>query len=164
MKRLAPQTQDLLPEGAIVRVTPWRRQIFWVGAAIMGFLAAYILIYALRSGRPVVALGMLGYGLFGLALARTAICGVIVESSGIRARSTFRTYQWRWAEIRRFELRERGETPRFRVHLQNGQVRGFLGFFARTPAEETRAKELFEAMQARLQAEQLKLAEVRPAR
>jgi hypothetical protein len=25
---------------------------------------------------------------------------------------------------------------RFRVHLKDGKVRGFLGFFARTPAEE----------------------------
>jgi hypothetical protein len=144
----------LPPDGTIIRVSPWRRQIFWVGAAGMGFLALCVISYAVQIGRPAVALEAIGVFLMGLASARWAICGVAIDSSGLKARSTFRTFNWRWDEIERFELRERGETPRFQVHLKNGKVRGFLGFFARSPEEEERARELFQALQTRLRMEQ----------
>jgi hypothetical protein len=147
-----PSTK-LPPDGTIIRVSPWRRQIFWLGAVGMGVLTVGVVIHAMQISRPAAALESLGFVLFGLALARMAICGVIVEGSGIKARSTFRTYRWRWEEIERFELRKRGETPRFRVHMRDGKVRGFLGFFARSSEEEARAQELFEALEDRLQAE-----------
>jgi hypothetical protein len=145
----------LLPEGEILRVSPWRRHALWVIAAAAAALSAFALVQALQGGGAASLPRGLAYAIFAGFLARGAINGVIVEPWGIKARDTFRTYQWRWEEIERFELRAKGETPRFRVHLRNGEVRAFLGFYARA-AEEERAWTLFRALEERLEAERAK--------
>lgn len=86
--------------------------------------------------------------------ARMALSGVSATAQGVRARSTWWTYSWCWDEVERFELRERGEVPRFRVHLRKGgRVHGFPGFFARSREQEARGRALFRELEKRLEAE-----------
>lgn len=90
------------------------------------------------------------------ASIRMPLSGVILEQRGVKARSLWRTYHWQWDEIEKFELRNRGETPRFRVHLTDGSSKGFLGFFARSPEQEKKGQLLFEALEERLEREHAK--------
>lgn len=153
------EKQDYLPSnGTIVRVAAWRRQGLWFCSAAAASLAICVIVYAVSSGRPVAATGALGYLAFAGGLTRGAMSGVVVEENGIKARNIWKTYHWRWDEIDRFELREKGENPRFQVHLRNGQVRGFLGFYARSDEEEARAQHLAESLQVRLERDQAKAA------
>jgi hypothetical protein len=98
-------------------------------------------------------LGLLGFGFAAAAAARMAVSGIVLESRGVKARTTWWTYHWRWDEIESFELRKRGEGRRFRIHLCDGRVRGFLGFFARSAEQEARGRALFEELEERLKAE-----------
>jgi hypothetical protein len=123
-------------------------------AGVTGVIAVLVLVHAVQIGRPAAILQGLPYAILAAFIARGAMNGVIVEPWGVKARTTFRTYRWRWDEIERFELREKGETPRFRVHLRNGRARGFLGFYARTAAEEEKSQALFKALEERLETEQ----------
>lgn len=86
------------------------------------------------------------------------LSGVIFESQGVKARTVWRTYHWAWDEIERFELRDRGEVPRFQIHLRDGTTQGFLGFFARSSTQEARGQALFEALANRLETEHSKSA------
>lgn len=125
--------------------------------------AICVLVYAIRASQPAALIMTAGYGLFAFVLARGALGGIVLSADGVKARSTWRTYHWRWDEIKNFELREKGETPRLRVHLTNGRVHGFLGFYARTKEDEERGQELFAALEERLKREQAYGAE-RPCR
>jgi hypothetical protein len=152
----APNTEaSILPlDGTIIRVSQWRRQMAWVPAVFYAFFAVCSAAYALQKGVPAAALlGVLGFGFAAVLSARAALSGVILESGGVKARGTWRTYYWRWEEIECFELRERGEMPRFRIRLRNGKTPGFRGFFARSPEQEARGQALFRALEARLEAE-----------
>jgi hypothetical protein len=150
----AIMSTSILPsDGTIIRVSEWRRQILWVGTVVFGFVGFSVVISAIQIGRPLAIIpALIAVGVI-VASIRMPLGGIILERTGVKARSLWWTYRWHWNEIERFELRKRGETPRFRVHLKDGNVRGFLGFFARTPEEEARAKELFQALQDRLQIE-----------
>jgi hypothetical protein len=163
-------TDDSLlpPDGTIIRVSDWRRQALWAATAIFASFAASLVVYTIQVQEPAILLGALGYGCGAALFGRGALQGVILEPDGIKARGTLRTYQWRWDEIEHFELRERGETPRFRVHLRNGTTKGFLGFFSRTAEQESKARMMLKALDERLKVEQerrlaepLKLAEDR---
>jgi hypothetical protein len=144
---------SLPPDGTIIRVSPRRRQTRWIGAGLFGLFAFCVTLYAFQAGRPTLALASLGYVLAAFGFGRLALGGVVLGDR-VRARSFFKTFTWQWEEIKRFELRQRGETPRLRVHLKDGTTRSFLGFFAQTSSEEARADELLEALQVRLQNEQ----------
>lgn len=152
----APSTETsiLPPDGTIIRVSQWRGQMAWIPAALYAFFAVWSAAYAIQKGVPAAALlGVLGFGFAAVLSARMALSGVILESRGIKARGTWRTYDWRWEEIEGFELRERGEMPRFRIHLRNGKTLGLRGFFARSSEQEARGQALFRALEARLEAE-----------
>jgi hypothetical protein len=153
----AEAASALPSDGKIIRVSEWRKNFLWLGAFVFGFVGLSVVVSAIQIGRPSALLPALtAIGVI-VASFRMPIGGVILERSGIKARNLLRTYRWQWNEIERFELRERGETPRLRIHLRDGQTKGFPGFFARTPAEEARAKELIQALQDRLQSEQSQL-------
>lgn len=149
-------TAILPPDGTIIRVSQWRQQIAWIPTVLYGLFALWSPVFAAQKGSPLAGriIGVLGFGFAAAVSARMALSGVMIEHEGIKARSAWWTSHWRWEEIERFELRARGELPRFRVHLRDGQVRGFLGFFARSPVQEARSKELFRALEQRLRAEQ----------
>jgi hypothetical protein len=156
---MAMQSTILPPDGTILRVSQWRRQSGWIPTAIFAFLAIGTLIEVVQESHPVSALvGPLGLGLVALGFARMSLSGVILESQGVKARTVWRTYHWTWDEIERFELRDRGEVPRFQIQLRDGTTRGFLGFFARSPAQEAKGQALFEALRNRLETEHAKSA------
>lgn len=145
---------DLPPDGTLIRVSQWRRRMAWIPTVLYALFALWSPVYAIQEGVPAAMLiGVLGFGFAAAVSARMALGGVILEPNGVKARNIWRTYHWRWDEIERFELRQRGEVPRFRIHLRDGKVRGFLGFFARSPAQEARGQAFFKALQERLRAE-----------
>lgn len=152
--RSATSASILPPDGALIRVTESRRKILWVGAAGFGFVGFSVIISAIQVERPIAILPALVAGGLIVVSFRLPLSGVILERTGLKGRNLWWTYRWRWYEIERFELRQRGDTPRFQVHTRDGKVRGFLGFFSRTPEEERRAEELFQALQHRLREEQ----------
>lgn len=151
-------SQTLPAEGTIIRVSAWRRQVLWALACLPIIFAVCVLVFAIKSGQPAASLIIAVYGLFAFVLARGALGGIVLSENGIKARSTWRTYRWRWNEIEKCELRKKGETPRFRVHLVNGRVHGYLGFYARTQEDEERGQELFAALEERLARERARSA------
>jgi hypothetical protein len=140
----------LPPYGQIIRVSDWRRRLLWFCAVGFGFLGISVIISAAQLGRPLALFPALVALAVIVVSARLPICGVILEQWGVKGRNIWRTYRWQWGEIERFELRDRRDSPRFRIRLCDGRIKGFPGFFAQTPAEEARAKELFQALQDRL--------------
>jgi Bacterial PH domain len=84
------------------------------------------------------------------------MAGILVESEGIKARKANGTSRWRWDEIERLELRERGERRRLRVHLRNGTTEKLSGFFAWSEKEEVKSQALFRALEERLEGEKAK--------
>lgn len=147
----------LPPDGAIVEVSPWRRQLGWIVAAVFLSIDAVILINAIK----IASLAAAGLGLFAIALAvfavRMPLSGLTLSNEGIQLRSAWWTYRWRWEEVGRFELRDRGNIPRLRIHLRNGKVQKARGFTARKPTEEERCRALFDALEERRQREQARL-------
>lgn len=151
---MATGTLDLPQDGTIIRVSQWRRQVTWIPSAIFAFLASGTLIEFIHESQPIAALfGPVSLGFCAAGFARMALAGVILEPYGVKARTFWRTYRWNWDEIERFELRKRGEMPRFQIHLTDGHTKGFLGFFARSPNQEARGAALFRAMEQRLETE-----------
>jgi hypothetical protein len=129
----------------------------WIPTALLACVSITLLVKIVQNGYPVTALiGPLGTGLSAIGFARVSMSGIITESWGIKARNTLRTYSWRWDEIDHFELRARGEVPRFRVHLSDGRIQGFLGFFARSTEQEERGQAFFRELAKRLEVEQAK--------
>jgi hypothetical protein len=148
---------SLPPDGTLIRVGTWRVKVAWVGTSIIGLIVLSVLIQAIQIGRPVALLSALA-AIFGLAVfVRMPLSGVIFEAQGVKARSVWWTYQWQWDEIERFELRDKGEKPRFRIRLRNGRTKGFVGFFTQSQSEEERGRALFSALEERLEVEQAKL-------
>jgi len=147
------ERQIVPADGTIIRISEWRRQVLWAVAVVPAFFAICVLVYAIRASQPAALIMTAGYGLFAFVIARGALGGIVLGADGVKARSTWRTYHWQWDEIEKFELRKKGETPRLRVHLTNGRVHGFLGFYARTQEDEERGQELFAALEARLEKE-----------
>jgi hypothetical protein len=147
----------LPPDGTLIRVGTWRIKVAWVGTFIIGLIVLSVLVQAIQIGRPVALLSALA-GIFGLAVfIRIPLSGVIIEAQGVKARSVWWTYQWRWGEIERFELRDKGEKPRFRIRLRDGRTKGFVGFFTQSQSEEERGRALFKALEERLEVERAKL-------
>lgn len=145
----------LPPDGTRLRVSPWRQQIAWIPTALYTFFAIGLPITAIQDGYAIAALvSLLGCGFAAIGSARLALSGVILEPRGIKVRSAWWTHHWRWDDIDHFELRERGNIPRLRIHLRNGKIKKAVGFFARSPAQEERCQALFGALEERLEAEQ----------
>lgn len=162
-KHIATQTKNLPeapllpPNGAVIRVSPWRQQLSWIAAAVYAFLGVGMLIEIISRGSPVAALvGPLGVGIAAAISVRMTTQGASLDPQGIKVRGAFRTRLWHWNEIDHLELRKRGSIPRLRIHLSNGEAIKAVGFFARSPAEEERGQALFTALEERLEAERAK--------
>jgi len=146
----------LPPDGTIVYVSPWRRRIAWVCTAGFVYLNLAVAIKSLQLG------GLVGIGLVFFSailivfVVRLPLSGMILGPQGIKVRSAWWTNNWCWDEISRFELLERGNSPRLRIHLRNGRIKKAVGFFARSPAQEERCQAMFRALEERLEAEQAK--------
>jgi len=145
----------LPPDGHLIYVSLWRRQV------ASACLAMFSLLY-LSVGISAFAIGTLTgvtLGVVCLVMAvisvRATLSGLMLEDEGMRLRTPLRTYRWKWNEIERFDLRPRGYSPRFRIHLRDGRIRKVRGgFFAKQAKEEERLQALFEALAARLEAGQ----------
>lgn len=144
---------SLPPDGTLIRVSPWRRQVMWVGIVVLVFVDISVLVKVIELGRLVGVLPALASVFSAIVAIRMSLSGVMLLSGGVKARNIWWTYHWQWNEIERFELRERGETPRFRIRLRDGKVKGFLGFFARSSSQEERGQALFRALEKRLEDE-----------
>lgn len=153
----AVESVDLPPDGTLIRVSPWRGQVMWVGTTVFVFIDISVLIKVIELGRLAGVLPALACMFSAIIAIRMPLSGVILERDGVKARNIWWTYHWRWNEIERFELRERGETPRFQIHLCDDGTKGFLGFFARSPSQEERGRALFRALERRLEAERGKM-------
>lgn len=157
MKDEGTPSGALLPEdGTIIRVSPWRRQLLWLGAALLIFINFSVVVQAIHIGRPIALVPVAVCVLATVIAFRIPMSGFVLEADGVRARSVWRNYFWRWDEIDRFELRERGEPRRLKIHLCDGSRYGFSGFFARSTAQEERGRSLLVSLEERLKSEQLK--------
>lgn len=149
-------TSELPPDGTIIRVSQFLQRFGWVPVALFAFFSVGMLVQNVEKGLSVLALiGPVGAGLAAVTFARIRISGLILESWGLIARTTFRTYRWTWAEVDDFELRERGRVPRLMVHLRDGGAKGVTGFSARTSTEDQRSQALFNALERRLEHEKV---------
>jgi hypothetical protein len=147
---------NLPPDGTPIRIGAWRVKVIWAGTVVVGLIALSVLIEAIQIHNFMALLSAAAAMLALVVFVRMPLSGVIFEKRGVKARTVWRTYRWRWYEIESFELREKGEKPRFRVRLRNGQTMGFVGFFTQTDAEEKEGQALFRAVQTRLEAEHAK--------
>src|SRR3954454_14306701 len=153
-KMRATEPASVLPsDGTIIRVSDWRRKLLWSCAAGFAVVGFSVIVSAIQVGRPLAIVpALFAVGVI-FTSVRMPLSGVVLEQTGVKARGLWRTYRWRWDEIERFELRERGEPPRFRIHLRDGRTKGFSGFFARSPEQEERGQALFKALEKRLEDE-----------
>ncbi|MET0557517.1 MAG: hypothetical protein ABW065_02430 [Solirubrobacterales bacterium] len=147
---------ELPPDGTLLRIGTWRTKVMWTAAVVIGMIALSVLIQAIQISSPgafVAALAaVFSVGVF----VRMPLSGVQFEQKGVKARTAWRTYRWLWSEIECFELREKGQRPRFQICLRDGRTKGFVGFFTQSQAEEERAQALFEAAESRLKTEHAK--------
>jgi hypothetical protein len=146
----------LPPDGTIIYVSEWRREILWIPVVVYGFLGICVIGLSLSRGSPLAA--VVGALIFSAVVAlsvQTAFRGVALSPQGVTARG-WRTHRWSWGEIERFELLEQGRKMRFVVHLHNGKSHRFGGFLASSQEEEDRAQRIFQAMVQRLELEQTK--------
>ena len=144
----------LPPDGHLVYASSFRYQVTWAAFGLFALMDLAIAVTAFALGT--VAGAALGTACLILAAwsLRIPTTGLVLEKDGIRLRTAFWTYRWDWHEIRRFELKPRGNIPRFRIHLCDGQTKKARGFFARGPSEEERSQALVAALVDRLKAEQ----------
>lgn len=144
----------LPPDGTIIYVSVWRQTIAWFFFGWLALGSLYVAVVAALLG------SLAGFGLAIGALAnagfcgRAAMAGVSLEQRGVKLRTPWWTYRWRWDEVDRFELKPRGYIPRLRIHLRNGRSKRAIGFFARGTKEEERCQALFQALETRLKMEQ----------
>lgn len=156
--RIAQEAQTgsfLPPDGRIVEVSPWRRQLGWVLTVAFGYLGIAAIVKLFQSGKidsasPAITLYLLV--MIGLAV-RLPLCGLLLEQTGVKLRGLAWTHQWSWSQIDHFELKERGCIPRLRIHLSDGKVKRVPGFMARSPSQEERCQALFRALEQRLEIE-----------
>lgn len=153
---------SLPPDGTIVRVSPWRHYALWAPVFIYIAFTIFGPIYALNRGKPAASVFSVVFAFLVIVSVRMARSGVMLAKDGVTGRTTWRTYRWAWEDIERFELRKRGEVPRFQIHLKSGRSYGFRGFFARTPEEEARGAALLKALEERLESEQTRRADTEP--
>lgn len=149
----------LPPDGTLLRIGMWRVKIMWAGTIVIGLIALSVLIEAIQIGSPAAFLSALAAIFASGVFIRMPLSGVLFEQQGVKARTVWRTYKWRWNEIECFELREKGEKPRFRIRLRDGRTKGFVGFFTQSQAEEERGQALFRAAESRLEAEHAKTSQ-----
>jgi hypothetical protein len=149
----------LPPDGTIIRANEKRRQVLWVPVIIYALLGIYVIGFAIdRGSLPAAAVGVVIFGGVVALSVQTARNGIVLSSRGIKARG-WRTRKWSWEEIDHFELRERGQRPRFLVHLRNGESHGVVGFFGRSEEEEERAQRLHGALAERLRIERSRIGQ-----
>lgn len=158
MTREGPHSANkpiLPPDGTAIVVSPWRRKIGWMVAVVFVFLNLSVAVEAVQIGGDPVAIALIFFCIALMVFSvRMPLSGVSLEAEGIRVRSAWWTHHWRWDEIDHFELRERGNIPRLRIHLRNGKIKKAVGFFARSPAQEERCQAMFRALEERLETEQ----------
>jgi hypothetical protein len=152
----APLNKTVLPpDGKLIIVSQWRRQITWGVFILFALCDLSIAIVAFTLGNLngfALGLACLLFAAFSLLAPMT---GLSLERQGIRVRMALWTYHWSWNQVARFELKPRGYIPRLRIHLRDGRVKKVRGgFFTRRPEEEERAQALVNALEERLKAEQ----------
>lgn len=149
---------DLPPNGTLLRVGTWRIKGHVVRGRRNRLIALSVLFQAVQIGGPAALLSafatIFAFGVF----VRMPLGEIAFEQQGVKARTVWRTYQWRWSEIESFELREKGERPRFRICLRDGRQKGFVGFFTQSQAEEEFGQALFRAAKDRLEVEHKKVS------
>lgn len=149
------ETSVLPPDGKLIYITPWRREIAGACLLLLGLMNLSLGITALLLGKPAgILLGLFSFAMAAFSI-RAAMGGLMLEQSGVKLRTPVWTYRWEWSEVECFELKPRGYTPRLRIHLRSGRVKKVRGgFFAGTPSEEKRCQAFFRALEARLEREQ----------
>lgn len=145
---------SVLPaDGTLVYVSPWRRNVAWLGSGIFIVIYLNALIRAVQVGGLLPMLIALFSSVMIIFALRMPMSGIILRSSGVTLRMAWWTFSWSWNEIDHFELGERGSL-RLRVHLRDGRTKKAKGFFARSSEEEERCHLLFAALNERLEREQ----------
>jgi len=128
----------------------------WILCAILGLIAVASFAQWLKHSDGQDLYQAIGFMLFALFCARGAVVGLLVSDSGIKVRTIFRTFNWRWSEVKDFSLRGTVYTPSLQVDLRDGTTRGVVGLAARTKSEQAKADQLLEELRSRLACEHAK--------
>jgi len=151
-----------IPEGEPLRSNDWSQPaalmlaFFEIGAGL------FLLLTRPEGGdfngslRPVLGLAWIAVGLLPLSGLRA---GLVVRQDGIEVRSRLRTSNYRWSDIKHFDLRPSIYRSPLRVELNNGQLIRPLGFSMKTSSDRCRG----EAMVAELNRRATEARKIPPA-
>jgi Bacterial PH domain len=149
-------TEDLrVCEDEPLRVNRWSESAAWVYAGCLGLLGLYVAAFLQPQSPNLWAYRGIGLLLMvvSLLIVRSAMGGIWVRSEGVRIRTTFRSYELSWSEIRSFRLRRKA--PCLAVELNNGKTIGVFGLQASRSREQDRADQLVAMLNRSLMAGKL---------
>jgi Bacterial PH domain len=146
-------TEDLrVSKDQPLRVNQWSESVAWAYAGCLGLLGIYAAAFLQPQGPHVWAYRGLGLLLMivALSIVRSAMGGIWVQPDGVRIRTTFRSYELTWSEIRSFRLRRK--SPCLAVELNDGRTIGVFGLQASRSGEQDRAGQLVAMLNRSLMA------------